>query len=42
VTLVCRIPGEYSGPASRAYLYYNADRKFWAEPLHIAIRPGRE
>jgi anti-sigma factor RsiW len=37
--LVCRIPGEYRGPASRAYLYYNADRKFWAEPLSIAIRP---
>ena len=42
VDLVCRIPGEYSGPASRAYLYYNADRKFWAEPLHIAIRPEGE
>jgi hypothetical protein len=40
VDLVCHIPGEYRGPASRAYLYYNADRKFWTEPLSIAIRPA--
>jgi len=39
VDLICRIPGEYRGPASRAYLYYNADRKFWTDPLSIAIRP---
>jgi hypothetical protein len=39
VDLVCRVPGEYSGPASRAYLYYDADRKFWAAPLRIRIRP---
>src|SRR5262249_12865793 len=31
--LICRIPGEYRGPASRSYLYYNADRKFWTAPL---------
>jgi anti-sigma factor RsiW len=37
--LVCRVPGEYRGPASRAYLYYNADHKFWAEPLRITVRP---
>jgi hypothetical protein len=37
--LVCRVPGEYRGPASRAYLYYNADHKHWIEPLAIAIRP---
>jgi hypothetical protein len=39
VDLICRIPGEYRGPASRAYLYYNSDRKFWTEPLSIAVRP---
>jgi anti-sigma factor RsiW len=39
--VVCRVPGEYSGPASRAYLYYNADHKHWVEPLKmtIAARP---
>jgi hypothetical protein len=35
--LVCRLPGIYRGPASRAYLYYDADRKFWVEPLGIRI-----
>ncbi len=35
--LVCRLPGVYRGPASRAYLYYDADRKFWVEPLNIRI-----
>jgi alpha-2-macroglobulin-like protein len=37
--LICRVPGEYRGPASRAYLYYNADQKHWVEPLSITIRP---
>ena len=36
--LICRIPGEYRGPASRAYLYYNADQKYWVEPVGIAIQ----
>jgi alpha-2-macroglobulin-like protein len=35
--LLCRSPGEYRGPASRAYLSYDADRKFWIEPLNIRI-----
>ena len=34
--LVCRLPGQYRGPASRAYLYYDADRKYWIE-LNIRI-----
>ena len=37
VDLTCRVPGEYSGPASRAYLYYNADLKDWVEPLKVKI-----
>jgi hypothetical protein len=37
VALTCRIPGEYRGPASRAYLYYNADHKHWVEPLEVKI-----
>ena len=28
--LIARVPGEYRGPASRAYLYYNADHKHWS------------
>lgn len=37
--LICRLPGEYRGPASRAYLYYDADDVFWAPPLSIKINP---
>jgi hypothetical protein len=40
--LICRVPGQYRGPASRAYLYYNADRRFWVEPLTVTIRPKTE
>jgi hypothetical protein len=39
VDLSCRVPGEYRGPASRAYLYYNADTRCWVEPLAINISP---
>ncbi|MHB1425209.1 MAG: alpha-2-macroglobulin family protein [Gemmataceae bacterium] len=37
IDLICRVPGEYSGPASRTYLYYNADLKHWVAPLKIRI-----
>jgi hypothetical protein len=44
VDLVCDVPGEYRGPASRGYLYYDADHKHWVEPLGIKIAPmaGKE
>ena len=35
--LIARVPGEYSGPASRGYLYYNADHKHWVDPLRVTI-----
>lgn len=37
IDVVARVPGEYRGPASRAYLYYNADHKHWVEPLTATI-----
>ncbi|OYP35040.1 MG2 domain-containing protein [Rhodopirellula sp. MGV] len=37
-TCVAQIPGQYTAPASRAYLYYTAERKFWHPPLAIDIR----
>ncbi|MFL5243514.1 MAG: alpha-2-macroglobulin family protein [Gemmataceae bacterium] len=37
IDLTCRVPGEYRGPASRAYLYYNADVKCWVKPLEVSI-----
>ncbi len=40
VDVICRLPGEYRGPASRAYLYYNSDLKFWVEPLAMIIAPA--
>jgi hypothetical protein len=42
IDLICRVPGEYSGTASRAYLYYNADLKHWIEPLKISIAAKAE
>jgi hypothetical protein len=36
--LVAKVPGIYRGPASRAYLYYNADKKHWIEPLGVTIK----
>jgi hypothetical protein len=35
--LVAEIPGRYTGPASRAYLYYTAEQKQWNAPLTIEI-----
>jgi hypothetical protein len=40
--LICRVPGEYRGPASRAYLFYNADHKHWVEPLEVTIKAKGE
>ena len=34
---IADVPGEYSGPASRAYLYYVAEHKNWVAPLAIKI-----
>jgi hypothetical protein len=42
VDLKCDVPGEYRGPASRAYLYYDADAKHWVEPLAVKIEPAAE
>jgi hypothetical protein len=35
----CAIPGEYSGPASRAYLYYTNEHKQWTDGLRVEIEP---
>ncbi len=36
-TVTATIPGKYTGPASRAYLYYTAEQKHWIEPLAVEI-----
>ena len=35
--LIAAIPGRYTGPASRVYLYYTSEQKRWNEPLAIEI-----
>ncbi|GAQ82063.1 alpha-2-macroglobulin [Klebsormidium nitens] len=39
VETTAAVPGEYIGPASRAYLYYTDELKTWAEPLKCSIAP---
>jgi hypothetical protein len=34
---VAEIPGSFTGPASRVYLYYTDDVKWWVDPLKIEI-----
>ncbi len=36
--VIATVPGKYTGPASRAYLYYTAEQKHWTEPLEIEIQ----
>jgi hypothetical protein len=35
--LTAAVPGKYTGPASRAYLYYTPENKQWCDPLAIEI-----
>jgi hypothetical protein len=39
LSLVAAIPGTYSGPASRAYLYYSDESKTWVDALKVSIAP---
>jgi uncharacterized protein YfaS (alpha-2-macroglobulin family) len=39
LSLVASIPGVYTGPASRAYLYYTDEYKAWAPGLRVTITP---
>jgi len=39
LSLVAAVPGKYTGPASRAYLYYSDEHKQWSDPLSITIQP---
>jgi len=37
LSLVAAIPGSYTGPASRTYLYYTDEHKTWAPGLKVSI-----
>ncbi|MCP3144527.1 MG2 domain-containing protein [Pyxidicoccus xibeiensis] len=39
LSLVAAVPGTYTGPASRAYLYYADEHKTWSEGLKVSILP---
>jgi hypothetical protein len=39
LSLVAEIPGRYTGPASRAYLYYTDELKTWVEGMEVSIEP---
>jgi hypothetical protein len=39
LSLVAAVPGSYTGPASRAYLYYTDEHKMWNDGLKVEIEP---
>jgi len=41
LSLVAAVPGKYTGPASRAYLYYTDEHKHWVGGLLVEITPKR-
>jgi uncharacterized protein YfaS (alpha-2-macroglobulin family) len=42
LSLLAAVPGSYTGPASRAYLYYTDEHKSWVEGLRATIVPRRK
>ena len=38
LSLVAAVPGTYTGPASRAYLYYTDEFKTWTPALAVNVR----
>ena len=39
ISLIGAVPGTYTGPASRAYLYYTDEHKIWNDGLTATITP---
>jgi hypothetical protein len=39
IDLVATVPGQYTGPASSAYLYYTDEHKTWVDALAVKIAP---
>lgn len=42
IRLIAAVPGTYTAPASRAYLYYTDEHKHWTPGLQVEIRPRVE
>lgn len=39
LSVIAAIPGTYTGPASRSYLYYTDEHKKWVDGLRVQITP---
>lgn len=39
LSLIAAVPGTYTGPASRAYLYYTDEYKHWVDGVKVEIEP---
>lgn len=39
LSVIASVPGTYTGPASRAYLYYTDEHKQWIDGLKVNIEP---
>ncbi len=39
LSLIAAVPGTYTGPASRTYLYYTDEHKKWVDGVHVEISP---
>jgi uncharacterized protein YfaS (alpha-2-macroglobulin family) len=39
LSLIAAVPGTYTGPASRAYLYYTDEHKVWVDGAKVEISP---
>jgi hypothetical protein len=40
ISVIAEIPGIYTAPASRAYLYYTDEHKHWVSPITVEINPA--
>ena len=38
ISLIAAVPGIYTGPASRAYLYYTDEHKAWVDGVRVDIK----
>jgi hypothetical protein len=38
IDIMAHVPGQFRGPASRAYLYYTPELKHWAAPLAATVK----
>jgi hypothetical protein len=39
LSLIAAVPGTYTGPASRTYLYYTDEHKQWVDGMQVEIAP---